>query len=376
MSLITSVLDVAGLGALLDALSGRGYVLLGPTVRDGAVVLSRITSIADLPTGVRDEQAPGRYRLESARDGLLFGFAATAASWKPYLFPARRTLWELGAEGLPEQPDADRTRRAFVGVRSCDLHAIGVLDDVLAARPFGDPDYAARREGIFVVAVTCTHPGGTCFCAAMGTGPRPDAGFDVALTEIMDDDGHRFLAEPGSVAGAGVLAEVPSRPATRADEEAARALATAASEAMGRSVATEGLRDLLYARAEDPRWDDVAARCLSCGNCTLVCPTCFCVAPRDVAELSGRVRRDREWDSCFDPEHSHLHGGPVRASTRARYRQWLTHKFASWIDQFGTSGCVGCGRCVTWCPVGIDVREELAALRASTSTEEGFDGPG
>ena len=373
MSQDARMLDVAGLEAVLDLLSGRGYVLLGPTVRDGAVVLARITSIEDLPAGVRDEQAPGRYRLESAGDGLLFGFAATAASWKPFLFPARRTLWELGADGLPEQPDADRTRRAFVGVRACDLHAIGVLDDVLAARPFADPDYAARREGIFVIAVTCAHPGGTCFCTSMGTGPRPDSGFDIALTEIMDAGGHRFLAQQGSAAGAGVLADVPGRAVTRSDEQAAAAVATAASEAMRRGVDTEGLRDVLYAVAEHPRWDDVAARCLSCGNCTLVCPTCFCVTTREVVDLSGRVGRDREWDSCFDPDHSHLHGGPVRGTTRTRYRQWLTHKFASWIDQFGTSGCVGCGRCVTWCPVGIDVREELAALR-DTSTKEEFDG--
>jgi sulfhydrogenase subunit beta (sulfur reductase) len=363
------VLDTGGLQAMFDVLIERGYVLIGPTVRNGAVVLSGIASVADLPAGVRDEQAPAHYRLASSGERTFFGFAATATSWKPFLFPARRTLWELGRDGVAEQADVDETRRALIGVRPCDLHAIRVLDDVLTARPFADPDYAARRSAVFIVAVTCGHPGGTCFCVSMGTGPRPDAGFDIALTEIVDGEGHRFLAEAGSTVGAEVLAALPSRPAATADEEAAEAVAATAAAAMGRTVDTDGIRDLLYENADNPRWDDVASRCLSCTNCTLVCPTCFCVTTRDVVGLSEQVRRDREWDSCFNPDHSYLHGGAVRDTTRTRYRQWLTHKFASWIDQFGTSGCVGCGRCVTWCPAAIDVTEELAALRVPAPAE-------
>jgi sulfhydrogenase subunit beta (sulfur reductase) len=365
----TAAFDASGLQGMFDVLLARGYGLIGPTLRDGAVVLSSIGSVADLPAGVKDEQAAGHYRLKSSGEGALFGFAATGTSWKPHLYPARRTLWELGEDGAAEQPDVDETKRAFIGVRSCDLHAIRVLDDVLAKRAYTDPDYASRRSATFIVAVTCGHPGGTCFCVSMGTGPRPDAGFDVALTEILDADGHRFVAEAGSPAGADVLAALPTRPATAVDEDGATAVAVTAAAAMGRTVDTNGIRNLLYDNPEHPRWDDVASRCLSCTNCTLVCPTCFCVTTRDVVDVSGEVRRDREWDSCFDPDHSQLHGGPVRDSTRTRYRQWLTHKFASWIDQFGSSGCVGCGRCITWCPAAIDVTEELAALRVPTTTD-------
>jgi sulfhydrogenase subunit beta (sulfur reductase) len=141
---------------------------------------------------------------------------------------------------------------------------------------------------------------------------------------------------------------------------------TAAS--MGRELDTGGIRDLLYANFDHPRWDDVASRCLACGNCTMVCPTCFCFRIEDVTELAGTAaERHRSWDSCFAVDHSYLHGGPVRESNRARYRQWMTHKLATWIDQFGTSGCVGCGRCVTWCPVGIDITEEAAAIRATSA---------
>ncbi|MBV8527642.1 MAG: 4Fe-4S dicluster domain-containing protein, partial [Candidatus Dormibacteraeota bacterium] len=106
-----------------------------------------------------------------------------------------------------------------------------------------------------------------------------------------------------------------------------------------------------------------AQRCLACGNCTMQCPTCFCsdlVDEPDVVAGDARVRR---WASCFEQDYSHIHGGSVRTSTRARYRQWLTHKLGTWWEQFGTSGCVGCGRCIAWCPVGIDITDEVRALR-------------
>ena len=357
-----TVLDVAGLGELLSVLAQRGYALVGPTVRDGAVVLATIDGLDDLPRGVGDAQSPGRYRLTETGDDQLFGFAATPTAWKAFLFPAQRTLWRTDAEGNPAPAPPDTTMRALIGVRSCDLHALDILDTVLTARGAVDPDYAERRRNTFVVAVACGTPGGTCFCASMGTGPRPDRGFDVALTELVDGD-HRFLAEAGTETGAQVLAGLAGRAATPADLDESEAVVAASAAAMGRHVDTHDLRDLLYASADSPVWDDVADRCLSCSSCTMVCPTCFCVTTVDPLPVLEPAGRDRVWDSCFASGHSTLHGQPTRASTKARYRQWLTHKFASWQDQFGTSGCVGCGRCVTWCPVGIDVTAELAALR-------------
>jgi len=135
---------------------------------------------------------------------------------------------------------------------------------------------------------------------------------------------------------------------------------------MGRRLDTDGLRDLLYANADNPQWDDVASRCLSCTNCTMVCPTCFCTNVEDVADLTGNeAERHRVWDSCFNADFSYIHGGTVRTSGRSRYRQWMTHKLAAWHDQFGSSGCVGCGRCVTWCPAAIDITAEAAAMRGA-----------
>ena len=178
-----------------------------------------------------------------------------------------------------------------------------------------------------------------------------------------NDDG--FLAEEGTALGREVLAELGTGAATSEQEAEAERIRDRATRAMGRQLDVSDMPGLLYRNREHPRWDDVAERCLACGNCTSVCPTCFCHDVVDAVELTGdAATRTREWASCFSAEFSHIVGGPVRPATSARYRQWLTHKFASWIDQFGTSGCVGCGRCITWCAVGIDVTEEIAAIRA------------
>jgi ferredoxin len=254
-------------------------------------------------------------------------------------------------------------------VRACDLQAIAVQDRVFLGGAYVEPDYAARREDAFLVAVDCHEPGGTCFCVSMGTGPKAEGGFDLGLTELLEG-GHRFLVEAGSPRGAEVLAALARREATPDDVSAAEASVEHARQRMGRKVEAGDLRDLLARNLEHPRWDDVAERCLTCGNCVLVCPTCFCTSVEDVNDLSGAAERWRRWDTCYSIEHSYIHGGSIRRTPRSRYRQWLTHKFGTWHDQFGTSGCVGCGRCITWCPVGIDVTEELAAIGAG---EEGRD---
>ena len=383
-----AVLDRAGLQALVDALRERGYTVLGPVVRDGAVVPSPVTSVDELPRGWGDEQDGAFYRLRRRGDDALFGFASGAQSFKPVLFPARQLLWQgrrtgdgFAVDGAPDPGDRyGRPPYALLGVRSCDLHAIGIHDRVLLGRAEADAHYAEARRGAFVVAVACSDPGGTCFCVSMRTGPRPETGFDLCLTEIgTAADAHRLLVEVGSDRGGEILAALPASRvavASEADRAAAARVTEVAAARMGRELDTDGLRDVLYAGAESPRWDDVAARCLACTNCTLVCPTCFCTSVDDESDLTGDlVSRVRGWDSCFTGDFSHLHGGSVRASVRSRYRQWATHKLASWHDQVGTSGCVGCGRCITWCPAAIDITEEAAAVRAepapSTAAAEG-----
>jgi formate hydrogenlyase subunit 6/NADH:ubiquinone oxidoreductase subunit I len=190
------------------------------------------------------------------------------------------------------------------------------------------------------------------------------AGADLALTELIDSDRHDFLAEAGSAAGAALLAELEPRPVEQADWAAADTAERTARAGMGRALDTQGLKERLQVSREHPHWERVAERCLTCANCTLVCPTCFCSSVEDTSDLTGQVaERWQRWDSCFTLDFSYLYGGSVRRSTKARYRQWLTHKLADWHDEFGMSGCVGCGRCIAWCPVGIDITEEAAAIR-------------
>jgi ferredoxin len=359
------VLAPEALDDLVGALRGHGYRVLGPTVRDGAIVLDDLESAADLPVGWTDRQDAATYRLERRDDEARFGYGVGPHSWKQFLFPPRVRLWRAQRNGgLAVEEDAGSGEPlALFGVRPCELHAIAVQDRVFLGGRYADRDYEGRREGAFVVAVNCFEPGGTCFCVSMGTGPRAHGGFDLALTELLDG-GHRFLVEAGSDAGAELLAELPSHPAAPDDLEAAERSVEQAAGRMGRQMRADDLRDLLARNLEHERWDDVAARCLGCTNCTLVCPTCFCSSVEDTTDLSGDVaERWRTWDSCFTLDHSYIHGGSIRPSGRSRYRQWLTHKLATWHDQFGTSGCVGCGRCITWCPVGIDITAEVAAIR-------------
>ena len=366
------VLGMDGLQQLIDVLAARGYSVVGPTVRDGAIVPGPVRTLDDMPRGWGDEQDAAHYRLRRRDDDAVFGFAAGAQSPKPVFFPASELFWRGRRTGEEftvneEGPEADGNGLgpyALLGVRSCDLHALAIHDVVLLGRNHVDVRYAARREGTFVVAATCSSPSGTCFCASMGTGPRPDSGYDLALTELLDGGPHRFLVEVGTARGAEVLEEVESAEALPVDVQGADDVATWSAAHMGRSLDTQGIKDVLYANAESPRWDDVASRCLACTNCTLVCPTCFCTSVEDVADLTGDVaERRRVWDSCFTQDFSYIHGGSIRPEIRSRYRQWMTHKLAAWIDQFGTSGCVGCGRCITWCPAAIDITAEAAALR-------------
>ncbi len=363
----TLVVEARALDVLLGALRERGHTLLGPTVREGAIVLDEIGGASDLPAGWTDEQDGGRYRLRRRDDGALFGYAVGPHAWKRWLHPPAVVRWRArrDARGFVAEPDtAPPPRYAFVGVRPCELAAILVQDRVFLGGPFVDPAYRSRREFAFLLAVSCGSPAGTCFCTSMGTGPKAGPGFDLALTEVIGGGRHDLVVEVGTERGAEVAGAVPHRPAESADLYAARAVLAAAEGNMGRSLDTEGLKDALYRHYEDPRWDEVAKRCLACANCTMVCPTCFCATVEDETDLVGAAtERRRIWDSCFSQEFSYVHGGSVRTSGGARYRQWITHKLATWHDQFGVSGCVGCGRCITWCPVGIDITEEARAVR-------------
>jgi ferredoxin len=368
------VLEKGDLQSLFDALTSEKYQLIGPRVEDAALVYDEIISADDLQVGYVDEQDGGKYRLVKSDRDAYFDYVVGQHTWKRYLYAPDVKLYELKRKGKDFEIVENKSeipKRAFIGVRACEIEAIQIQDKILLEGPYKDTDYERRRQDILIVAVNCVRPGGTCFCASMGTGPRATKGFDLALTEIVEDSRHCFLIESGTNTGEKILKNLKGREASKDEIEAADRLMKEAENKMGRHVDTAGVKELLYRNFENSRWEVVAQRCLNCGNCTLVCPTCFCINIEDISSLEAdSAQRLRKWDSCFTLDHSYIYGGSVRTSAKARYRQWLTHKLASWIDQFGMSGCVGCGRCITWCPVGIDLTEEIRAIRESEGKGE------
>ena len=369
----TVTLPSKDLPRLFQVLQSHGFTILGPTVCDGAIVYDELDSPDDLPRGWTDVQEKGSYRLKKSGYGTYFDFAVGPHSWKQYLYPPRVQLWRMHKLGNGfELSSSDElfNKYAFFGVRSCELHAIEILDRVLLQNGFEDPTYKARRKEALIIVVQCTAPANTCFCVSMGTGPKAERGFDLAMTEVADGERHYFVLQWGSDAGRAIMLELDCAAATAEEIAAAERAVEAAAERMGRKLDTNGLQEALYANHEHPHWREVGERCLNCTNCTQVCPTCFCTTVEDLTDLTGTTaERWRRWDSCFTMGFSYLHGGSVRSSAGARYRQWLTHKLASWVDQFGTFGCVGCGRCITWCPVGIDITEEARVLAADTAKQ-------
>lgn len=361
-------LEKVNFDSLFNAVEAKGYRIIGPKIESDTIVYRELSGSSDLPKGCIDIQDGGSYRLEQNGGEAYFGYVVGPDSPKRFLFPSEKTLWSAEKNGKEINIDVKQDeypKTALLGVRPCELAAIAIQDKIFTEGEYVDPGYKIRRENTILIAVNCTRAGNTCFCVSMGTGPKAGSGFDIALTEIGGDDGF-FIVESGSESGDEILQSLSPDPASGKDIEKAENAVKAAARNMGRTLDMSGLPELLKSKFDHPRYEKVASRCLACGNCTLVCPTCFCSTVIDTTDLSGNhSERIRRWDSCFNIEHSYIHGGYIRTSTMSRYRQWITHKLSSWIDQFGTSGCVGCGRCITWCPVGIDITEEAGAIRKS-----------
>lgn len=354
---------------LLEILAAQGYEIVGPRLGEGAVVYDTLTSLDELPKGWTEEQDAGTYRLKRDKEERYFGYTVGPHSWKKYLHPPHLCLFRTKKQGTSFSIDDQDivVKRAFLGVRACELAAIAVQDNVFLGQEFRDPWYQRRRAATLIIGVNCSRAAATCFCVSTETGPEINGGDDLTLTELPE----LFLARTRTERGRDLLAQLDTRPATEAELSLGNGQVEATRAQMGRQLKTEGLPELLKGAMNHSRWEEVADRCLSCTNCTMVCPTCFCFTVDEVTDLTGQEsQRVRQWDSCFTTEFTYTSGTSHRKSTLSRYRHWMTHKLATWHDQFGESGCVGCGRCISWCPVGIDITEEAAAIRANPEDKQ------
>jgi len=352
-------MGLGGLEGLLRNLRSEGYTVLGPKLEDGVVRLSEVQSTDELARGIVDSQSPGQYRARAAGDEI-FSAVNGPLSVKNYLHPGEVAVAEIGRSGgkygteilLPGK------RYAFLGVRPCDLAAVKVLDRSLLVEGFEEPTYADLRKASLIIVVNCGRAGANCFCASMGTGPWAAGDYDIALTElpdrfIVDLDG-RFLP---------LFDGVGLAPAADKDLRDERDLRERVTAGMRKRIESPDPAVGMYEGIDSPVWSEVAERCLACGNCTMVCPTCFCNTTKDITNLAdGTVTKVRSWESCLSVDFTQNAGWNPRRERKARYRQFVMHKFAYWTDQSGLYGCVGCGRCITWCPVGIDIAETVNSV--------------
>ncbi|MFO7593115.1 MAG: 4Fe-4S dicluster domain-containing protein [Pseudomonadota bacterium] len=359
----TGFLSIEGLRRLENLLRQAGYRVFAPKAEDGAIQYRELESMAQLPWGVRQTQAPGEYRLQYQDTPRAFAWANGPQALKPALFAPTETLWrvtrdETGALDFTPATPRQQQPLAVIGVRSCDLAALELQDRHFLGGE-ADPQYAARRENLLLVAVNCSHPADTCFCAGTGDGPAAEQGYDLLMDEL--DEG--FVIRSGSEAGRELFQRLAPAEVSDQQFELITRQQQQAAERQQRTLPGRDLQRPLFANLDHPRWQEVGERCLACGNCTAVCPTCFCHSEMEMPALEGDAGEHiRQWDSCFTQGHSYIHGKTLRAEIPQRYRQWLTHKLGSWHEQFGRSGCVGCGRCISWCPVGIDITEEAHAI--------------
>ncbi len=355
------------LGTIFANLEKAEYTLIGPKVSEGIIAYDRISHPDELPRGVTDRQKPAEYRLSHSDQPHYFSYAVGPHTFKRFTFPPRHTLFTSTKEGgeLKLADSSPPVRKfAFIGIRSCEIAALLIQDKVFDNDQFRDNHYAAGRKDNFILAVNCTHPADTCFCVSTRSGPSVSEHFDLSITEVCESGEHFFIVYVGSDLGESMLVGIDKIDATDSEKAMAQSSLDKAAANMQRSLSTDGLKELLYDNAESPHWEELGKRCLSCTSCTMVCPTCFCSTVEDSTNLSGsEATRTRVWDSCFNEDYSYIHGGSIRTSPAARYRHWITHKLATWQDQFGSLGCVGCGRCITWCPSSIDLTEEISKLR-------------
>ncbi len=331
--------------AWLDSLRDQ-FTLIGPVTDDGQTEFRRIDSVRQLDMAYQSTMlSPG----------------------KVYLYKPREELFRFSLDGDLEirEPRADDERRVIIGLHSCDTKAVLYLDKTFLGA-FHDPRYEARRNNTVIIELNCETAGKNCFCSSMGTGPylHAETGYDMQLTDF----GSEYLVELKTDRARSMFTVDDVRPAGRDEFVTKQEKEQRVSATFTKRIDTKGLDVLLRKNSQHRVWRITAEEaCLSCSNCVMVCPTCFCYDITDEVSMDRKsARRLRQWDACQDAHFAEVHGGNFRGRRTARLRQFVTHKLAQ-TNQYGVYATVGCGRCITWCPTGIDLTEIAKEVQRSES---------
>ncbi len=351
------------LQALLDALTANKFKCVGPQVRDGSIIYAPLNDAKKLPWGVADIQDLGDYQLTKGDPDFAFAWTNGLSSIKTFLFKPQETVWQVkrdDAGKLVFEPVNEIESIALIGVRPCDVAAMLIQDKVFLEGEHKDCRYQARKSALFTVVMNCTKSSANCFCIAAGNSPKAEKGFDLAMTELSDG----FIIQAGSDQGVKLVDQLDLSEATQEQLTKADSKIEFAKNSQQKTIPNmQSLANKTTVAADDPSWNEVSEQCISCGSCTQVCPTCFCHKEMDLPLMSEEGNEHiRSWDSCFSDDHGYTHGHIFRQGTKKHYQQWLNHKFIYWHEQFGTSGCVGCGRCMTWCPAKIDITKVVGKI--------------
>ena len=317
------------------------YRVIAPVRRDGELRFDAVTSAAEATLDYRN----------------------TTKSPKSAFFPQSEAMIRYGRErGRFNEINAvpvDTRPTLLLGVRPCDARSFLLLDKIFAEGEYLDPYYMSRRENTIVASLACDRPRQTCFCNAFGSGPYDSEGADI----LLRDAGDAYLIDSVSERGAKLLSDLELDSADAAHESRADEIKDAAVGRLREIEPVAGIERELHTLFDSDVWTEVSEKCLACGTCTYVCPTCHCFTIED-RMLAQSGERIRAWDSCMFPTFTvHASGHNPRPTQAARWRQRTMHKFDYLPRNVGAFGCVGCGRCIQSCPVRLDIREVLARVQ-------------
>lgn len=332
-------------------------------------LIGRVMEGARVFAPVREGDAH-RFRLLDRPEKADFSFQNTRLSPKELMHPPAEIMFSYSLRkedpkaGILEEVSKALGKRVVWGIRPCDAKAFQLLDVNFITAEYVDPWWQKRRQSTVLVGLGCHNPCSTCFCTSVGTGPFDRSGVDVLMTELPEG----YLLEAETEAGEALL--VQGAVGGRASEEVlerARSIADKASKSVPRLFLPDPLRDKPMTELfQAAFWEEVQFACINCGTCTFLCPTCWCFDIQDEVHQHEGVRL-RLWDSCMFPLFTlHGSGHNPRNQKLQRVRQRFMHKFKYYVDKYGNGpACVGCGRCVQYCPVNIDIRRVAGMMTAS-----------